>query len=97
MARIGRPMPRAASAKTAHKIETRSRRLFGGAPGSAGAFDGDVAATAFEFAGVVVGVLAGASLSSGPAFALLLSAFVTSPMSCDMPRLTQFCTNIIRQ
>src|ERR1043165_8180924 len=88
IARIGRPIPSAASAKIAHKTDMKSKRLFGAAGGT----------VAFGFAAAVAGVFgaAAASADAGPR-EVLVSAFVTSPRSCEVPRLTQFCTSIIRQ
>ena len=93
MARIGRPMASAASAKMAHKTAKKISRLFG-AGGGAGAFAG-----VFAFAGATVVVFAAAVVSAAGAdpLTVLLSAYVTSPRSCEPPRFTQFCTSIIRQ
>src|SRR5437868_13496123 len=93
IARIGRPMPSAASAKIAQRVAKKISRFFGAA-GGAGAF-----ATVFALAGAVVavfGAVAASAAGAGPR-TVLFSALVTSPRSCDVPRLTQFCTNIIRQ
>src|ERR1041385_2718853 len=87
IARIGRPMASAASAKIAHKTDMKSKRLFGAAGAAAGVF-------AVE----AVGAFGAAVMSAGAGPRdVLVNALVTSPRSCEVPRLTQFCTSIIRQ
>ena len=74
MARIGRPMARAASAKIAHKMETKSNRLFGVVSGAIGTFAVGDSSGGTAVAGAVAGAFVGAARSSGAAFALLIES-----------------------